>query len=187
VLINPTWKGCVVKISLSLMPRAISYFAAALLCCAPLASQAGTSTGTLGVSATIPANCVFGTSTMPFGVYEPITTNAATALTATGTVNLTCSKSDAITITANAGANGASASGTCATAVCTRAMKNGTSFLSYDLYTTALDATVWNATNSIAATGTGVSQAVSIFGFVPAASNEPAGAYADTVTVTATF
>jgi spore coat protein U-like protein len=124
---------------------------------------------------------------MAFGAYDPVTTNASTALAVTGAVNLTCTKSDAITLTSDAGLNGASATGACATATCTRAMKSGTNFLSYDLYTTVGHATVWNGTNNIPATATGASQAVSVFGFIPAGSAQPAGTYTDTVTVTATF
>ena len=169
------------------MLRALAYVAATLLCCAPLASQAGTTTGSLAVSATISNNCSFGTSTMAFGAYDPVVANASTALAVTGTVNLTCTKSDAITLTADAGLNGASASGSCATGTCTRAMKSGSNYLSYDLYTSSGHTTVWNTSNNIPATGTGVSQAVSVYGYIPAGSNQPAGSYADTVTVTATF
>lgn len=171
----------------SLLPRALALVAAGILCAAPFTAQAGTTTGSLAVSATISNNCSFGTSTMAFGAYDPVVTNASTALTVTGTVNLTCTKSDSITLTANAGLNGANASGTCAVTTCTRAMNNSTNYLSYDLYTTAGRTTIWNAANNIPATATGASQAVSIYGYVPAAVVAPAGSYADTVTVTATF
>ncbi|HTA38311.1 MAG TPA: spore coat U domain-containing protein [Candidatus Acidoferrales bacterium] len=170
--------------SLSLPAFAV---AAACALLSPIASQAGTTTGALAVSATIANNCVFGTSTLPFGNYDPVVVHNTTPLAVTGTVNLTCTKSDAITLTSDAGANGASASGTCATATCTRAMKSGTNFLSYDLYTTVAHTTIWNGANNIPATGTGASQAVSVFGYIPADSVQPAGAYTDTVTVTATF
>ncbi len=167
--------------------RSIAFVAAALLCCAPLASQAGTTTGNLTVTATIANNCHFGTSTMPFGAYDPVVTNNTTPLTATGTVNLTCTKSDAITLTADNGLNHSNASGTCATATCSRAMSSSGNYLSYDLYTTSGNSTVWNASNSIAATATGASQAVSVYGYIPADSAQPAGSYTDTVVVTATF
>ena len=169
------------------MLRSIAYVAATLIAIAPLATQAGTTTGPLSVSATISNNCAFGTSTMPFGAYDPVVTNASTALAVTGTVNLTCTKSDAITLTADAGGNGSHATGSCATATCTRAMISGSNYLSYDLYTSAAHSTIWNTSNNIPATATGVSQAVSIYGYVPAGSNQPAGSYTDTVTVTATF
>jgi spore coat protein U-like protein len=167
--------------------RALIAIAAGALLSLPIASQAGTSTGNLDVSATIANNCVFGTSTMAFGAYDPVVTNATTPLAVTGAVNLTCTKSDAITLTAGAGLNGASASGTCAVTACTRAMKSGTNFLSYDLYTSTAHTTVWNTSNNIPATATGSSQAVSVFGYIPAASLQPAGTYVDTVVVTATF
>ncbi|MBV8491197.1 MAG: spore coat protein U domain-containing protein [Candidatus Eremiobacteraeota bacterium] len=172
----------------SLIGKALAYATATLVfCAAPLTAPASTTTGALNVSATISNNCVFGTSTMAFGAYDPVSANASTALAVTGTVNLTCTKSDAITLTADAGANGSSASGSCATATCTRAMKSGSNYLSYDLYTTSGHSTVWNTSNNIPATATGVSQAVSVYGYIPAGSNQPAGSYTDTVTVTATF
>lgn len=169
------------------MLRAIAYVAASLICLAPLASQAGTTTGSLAVSATISNNCSFGTSTMAFGAYDPVVTNASTALTVTGTVNLTCTKSDSITLTADNGLNSTHATGSCATTTCARAMVASSNYLSYDLYTTSAHSTVWNSSNNIPATATGVSQGVSIYGYVPAGSNQPAGSYSDTVTVTATF
>jgi spore coat protein U-like protein len=171
----------------SFLVQGFAIAVAAALCSAPLASEAGTTTGSLSVSATIANNCNFGTSTMPFGAYDPVVTNASTALTVTGSVNLTCTKSDSITLTANAGQNGGHASGTCATAACTRAMISGSNYLSYELYTSNADSTVWNSSNGISATATGSSQTVSIYGYIPAASVQPAGSYADTVTVTATF
>jgi spore coat protein U-like protein len=153
-----------------------------------MASLAGTTTGTLAVSATIANNCKFGTSTMAFGAYDPVNTNASTPLTATGSVGITCTSGDAVTLTANAGGNGTHASGACATATCTRAMfDGGTHYLSYDLYTTSGNTTVWNGTNSVAATGTGAAQTVNVYGYIPAAVADPAGSYTDSVTMTATF
>jgi len=165
----------------------IAILAASLLCGIPFASNAATTTGNLNVTATISNNCHFGVSNMPFGAYDPTSTNASTPLTATGTVHITCTTGAPFALTADAGLNGGSASGTCATAACTRAMKSGTNFLSYDLYTTNARTTVWNGTNSIPATGTGALQIVDVFGYVPAGSAQPAGAYTDTVTVTATY
>jgi spore coat protein U-like protein len=171
----------------SFTSRALIAAIAGAVLCLPIASQAGTTTGNLDVSATIANNCVFATSPMAFGAYDPVVANATTALAVTGAVNLTCTKSDAITLTAGAGLNAASATGTCAVTTCTRAMKSGTNFLSYDLYTTTAHTTVWNTSNNIPATATGASQAVSVFGYIPAGSAQPAGTYVDTVVVTATF
>lgn len=160
---------------------------ALLLALCPLNAYAATTTGSVSVSATISNNCTFGTSTMAFGAYDPVITNASTPLTATGTVDLTCTKSDSVTLTANTGSNSTHATGSCATATCTRAMANGAIYLSYDLYTSAARTTVWNAANNIPATATGASQSVNVYGYVPSGVADSAGSYADTVTVTATF
>jgi len=167
--------------------KTVAFAVAAVVAAAPLASQAGTTTGSLSVSATISNNCVFGTSTMAFGAYDPVGANKSTALTATGTVGITCTSGDGITLTANTGSNSTHAAGSCATATCSRAMANGTNYLSYDLYTSAADTTVWNGVNTVAATGTGAAQTVNVYGYIPAATVDPAGTYNDTVTVTATF
>ncbi|HTX60605.1 MAG TPA: spore coat U domain-containing protein, partial [Verrucomicrobiae bacterium] len=153
----------------------------------PVASSAGTTTGSLSVSATISNNCTFGTSTLAFGAYDPVVTNASTPLTSTGTVNISCTKNDSVSLTANTGSNSAHASGSCATATCTRAMASGSNYLSYDIYTSNANTTVWNASNAVSFTATGSSQGVSVYGYIPAGSVQPAGSYTDTVTVTATF
>jgi len=162
--------------------------AAATMALTPVVVYAGTTTGSLGVSTTIANNCTFGTSTMPFGTYDPVGANRTTALTVTGSVAIDCTKNDSVTLTANTGLNSVSATGSCATATCTRAMKSGSFVLSYDLYTSAADTTVWNASNTIPATGSGSAQTVSVYGYIPAGTaSAAAGSYTDTVTVTATF
>jgi spore coat protein U-like protein len=150
----------------------------------PLTAQAGTASGSLAVSASIANNCTVGTSTMAFGAYDPVGTNASTALTATGTVALTCIKNDSTTITLGLGNNSTHASGT------TRAMTDGASdYLSYELYTSSARSTVWNTTNTVAYTGTGTSGTVSVYGTIPAGQGvaQPAGSYTDSVAITVTF
>jgi spore coat protein U-like protein len=173
---------------LSLKTAVFAIAAAAVMVLMPSTASAGTTTGTLAASATIANTCHYNSGTMSFGPYDPIVTNAATALSVTGTISLTCTINDSLTMTANAGANSSHASGACATATCSRAMASGTNYLSYDLYTTSGHTTVWNATNSIADTVTGsMNQSLSVYGYIPAAIADPAGSYSDSVTVTVTF
>jgi spore coat protein U-like protein len=132
--------------------------------------------------------CTFGALAMAFGAYAPLVANLTTPLEVTGSVKVKCTSGGAYTLTANTGANAAHASGSCATAACTRAMLTGaSSYVSYELYTSAAYTTVWNATNTLSGTGSGGTQTISIFGYIPAGNANTAGSYTDTVTVTVTF
>lgn len=154
------------------------------LSCVPLTAQAGSATGSLAVSATIANNCTVGVSTMAFGSYDPVFANLSTALVATGSLDLACTKNDATTIALDTGLNPTHASGT------TRAMKDAsTDYLSYELYTTAARSTVWSATNTVAYTGVGTTGTVSVYGTIPAGQGaaQPSGSYTDTVGITVAF
>ena len=179
--------GTTVKPALANAKTALACLAAVLFCGTPFVSRAATTTGPLEVTATIANSCAFHTSTVPFGAYDPVGANASTPLAKTGDIHLTCTSGASVTLRANEGLHAANATGTCATATCTRAMKSGTNYLSYDLYTNAGHSTLWNNTTSIPVTGTGAEQRIDVFGYIPAGSVQPAGSYADTVTMTATY
>ncbi|HTA38310.1 MAG TPA: spore coat protein U domain-containing protein [Candidatus Acidoferrales bacterium] len=153
-----------------------------------LRAMAGTGTFNVASSVTVSSACTYnGSPSLPFGAYDPIVTNHTTPSTATGTLSVTCPQTLAYALTAGPGLNSASASGSCATGTCTRAMSNTGNFLSYDIYTSAAHATVWNATNGISGSGDGATQSISVFGYIPPALAASAGIYTDTVTVTVTF
>ncbi|HTX60606.1 MAG TPA: spore coat U domain-containing protein [Verrucomicrobiae bacterium] len=171
-------------------PGLAALFAAIVSASVAVQTPALAVAGTFDVdpSVVVASTCTYnGTGTLSFGAYDPVVANASLAATATGTVSVTCPDTLAYTLTANTGLYGTHASGSCATATCTRAMLSGSSYLSYDIYTTSAHTTVWNATNSIAGTGSGIAQSISVYGYIPPAEVAPAGSYADTVTVTVTF
>src|SRR5947208_10024354 len=68
---------------------------------------AGSSTGSLSITATVAQTCsVSATSTLAFGAYDPVVANASTALTGTGSVSIKCTKgSSGITVDLDAGAH----------------------------------------------------------------------------------
>jgi spore coat protein U-like protein len=71
-------------------------------------------------------------------------------------------------------------------------MTSGANLLNYNIYTTAARTTVWGngtgGTAAIGGTGSGVAQAVTVYGRVGSGQTSvPAGAYADTVAVTITY
>jgi spore coat protein U-like protein len=155
----------------------------------PLIAQAGTASGTASVSATVTNNCVFGASAVTFGSYDAVSANKVSALTANGTVNITCTSGDAYSISADAGSNGShAASGfTRAMSYTTGGGSPTTYYLSYELYTDSGFTTVWDGSNALSGTGSGASQALTFYGRVGAGQAVPAAAYADTVNLSVSF
>lgn len=155
--------------------------AATALVLAPLASQAGTDTGNLTVTATVNGACTIGDATLAFGVYDP----AAAALTGTTSFSVQCTKTTQGTITFDQGL-AASATGN------TRLMKVNpgdadTEALSYELFADAGFTLPLGTSNSIVIDGTGAIIPVEIHGRIPAAQFVAPGSYTDTVVATITF
>jgi spore coat protein U-like protein len=148
-------------------------------------AMAGTSTTNLSSTASVSASCTITTQTVAFGNYDPIVTNASTALTATGAVDTTCTNGAAATITLDQGANAGPGSTASAPV---RRMANGTNYLNYGLYTNSSYTTTFDGTTGVAVTGTGAQVATTVYGSVPAGQNSlPSGSYSDTVVATVTF
>ncbi|WP_198140664.1 Csu type fimbrial protein [Polaromonas naphthalenivorans] len=149
----------------------------------------------LAVSATVLTNCAIGPGTLAFpanlqlGVTKGLGTKAANPANAdsdSGTsISVTCTNGSSAAITAGAGANTA---GVVAT---TRALKSGSNYIDYELYTDTNRTTVLDGTNSISYTGTGLTEIdkTTIFGRILGAdiATAKAGAYADTVAMTITY
>jgi spore coat protein U-like protein len=72
----------------------------------------------------------------------------------------------------------------------TRRMTDGTSFVSYALYSNAGRTTAWGDTigsDTVAATGTGSAVSYTVYGRVPAQTTPAPGSYNDTVTIEVTY
>ena len=158
------------------------------------ALAASPATGTLSVTATVVNNCAFTTNAVAFGNYDPAVVNAAAGadLTGTGSLLVTCTTGDSISIDFDQGGNG---TGTLAAPL--RAMVfGGTNLLSYTLFQPSaagvggtLTATAWGTGvgPSFAYTASGVQQTINVFGSVAKGQNVPAGAYTDTVNVAVNY
>ena len=145
---------------------------------------ANTATGTASVSAAVIASCSISGSTLAFGAYDPIVTNASTALTVNGgALSVSCTRgATGITIGLGTGNNSAQAVGT------TRAMASGSNYLSYELYTTSAMTTVWNSTNTVAYSPTSMAATtLTVYGSVPGGQDLPVSSYSDSVTATVNF
>lgn len=148
-------------------------------------AQAGTSTGSFQVSATVISSCSVAGTTLNFGTaLDPL--NSAVPVDATSTLTVQCTNTTPYTLALSAGINagGASVFGS-------RAMKNGARSLPYQLYLDVARASVWGDGTASSLTqsgvGTGASQSVTIYGRLPSLTGIVPGSYTDTVTVTISY
>lgn len=131
------------------------------------------------VSATVAAQCTTTASTLNFGTRASL----GTPLSATSSVNVSCSASTAYSVGLNAGAG---AGGN----TVLRRMSGGSSSIGYQLCRNNTCTSNWGdttGTNTASGIGIGSSQKFTVYGRVPAQVNPPPGAYTDTVTVTVTY
>lgn len=160
---------------------------ASLLTVYSFSVNAGSATSNLSATASVSANCTIATSPVAFGAYDPVVTNNSSALDGTGTVTVTCTSGSTGTVTLGQGANADTGS---SDTLPVRRMLAGTSdYLTYNLYSDSGRTTVWGNTagTGVDRTGTGASDAVTVYGSVAAGQNVPAGSYSDTVVATVTF
>lgn len=154
----------------------------ALVCSA---SWAATATGTFQVTATVLSSCTVTGTTLNFGSnIDPIA--ASVPLDSSSTLSVICSNTTPYTVALNAGTNAGGG-----TSFTSRAIKNGTSTLGYQLYKDSSRTTVWgdgtSSTSTTAGTGSGSAQSLTIYGRLPSLSGAVPGNYTDTVTVTITY
>jgi len=139
------------------------------------AASAGSANANLGVSASILATCTISATPVAFGAYSGSITDA------TGTVTANCITGTAWTIALGAG------TGTGATTTL-RKMTSGANTLGYQLFSDSGRTANWgNGADTVAGTGTGTSQAQTVYGRIPQGTVPAAGSYTDTVVATINF
>lgn len=153
-------------------------------------AMAGTATTTFPVSITATTACSVTAAGLDFGTFVPGPTSPA--VSGTGTVTVTCALSVPYKVALDHGLSGSSAG---------RKLKfaNGTS-MTYEIYQDSSKTVVWGDNDlantyppgpSLAGTGTGAAQPLTVYGLVPAGQNpsfppsDPVGV--DTITVTVVF
>ena len=160
----------------------------ALMSSAP-AYAAGNANSNLTVNASVASNCTISTVGVAFGPYDPIVTNAATALTGSGSITIACTKASVPTLGLGLGVNAAGA---------VRQMASGAERLPYELYQPTTNvagapcasATVWGTGAAELTTIAAPSKAArtyNVCGSIPPGADVAVGAYADTVIATVTF
>ncbi len=144
-------------------------------------ASAATATADMSVSATVVASCSVSAGALAFGSYS------GSAVTSSAALSVTCTNDAPYTIALGAG------SGTDAT-TSARLLTNAsdsTSTLSYGLYQDSSYATTWGdttGTDTLAGTGTGAAQAITVYGKIAANQlTASTGTYADTVVVTVNY
>lgn len=141
---------------------------------------AATASTSFAVTATVNASCSISANPLAFGGYDPFSASPNDALT---TLSATCTATTPYTVGLNAG------TGSGAT-VATRKMTSSSNTLNYSLYQDAARTTVWGSTigtDTVAGTGIGTAQSLTVYGRIPASQNVPAGNYNDTIIVTITY
>jgi spore coat protein U domain-containing protein, fimbrial subunit CupE1/2/3/6 len=146
----------------------------------PQSAQAGSATTTLGVSLTINAGCNVSSTSVAF----PAQSVLASGVNQTGTVAVTCTNTTPYDVQLDQGAGSG--------ATVTNRLMTGPSSatVAYGLYQDSAHSTNWgktNGTDTVAGTGNGSAQTLTVYGHIAAQTTPAPGGYADTVNVTVTF
>jgi spore coat protein U-like protein len=135
-------------------------------------------TTSFNITAVIPASCLVSATNMAFGAYTGVATNS------TSTLSVTCTNTSAYNVGLNAG--------TASNATVTnRSMTGpGGALLHYSLFSNSGRTTNWGntvGTDTVAGTGNGNAQSLTVYGQIPAAQSVAPGSYTDTITATLTY
>ena len=137
-----------------------------------------TASSHFNVKATIRAACNVSVTALNFGAYAKVLINA------TSTIAVTCTNTTPYNVGLNAGTAGGAT-------VTTRSMTGpGGTSLGYKLFSNSGHTINWGDTvgsDTVAGTGTGIAQSLTVYGQMPAGENVAPGSYSDTITATITF
>lgn len=144
-------------------------------------AMAATATGNMTVTITIQSQCTIQTiGNLDFGTSGVITANIAQ----TATIGVQCTSGS----TYNVGLSAGAAPG--ATVTTRQMVGTGAATINYGLYRDSAHIQNWGVTigtDTVAGTGNGSIQNLTVYGQVPAQSTPAAGVYTDTVAITVTY
>jgi spore coat protein U-like protein len=156
----------------------IAYAQSTVGTCATIGSTNGVQ-APFTVTATHAAVCRITTATVDFGTKGVL----STVTDVTGTITPTCSATTPYTISLNGGNSGA-------IDPTLRKMANGAVQITYGLYRDSARTLGWGSTagtNTVAGTGSGLAQALTVYGRVPVQTTPAPGTFTDTVIATVTY
>ncbi len=137
-----------------------------------------TATTSFQVTAVIQATCTIVANPLAFGNYTGVILNSTT------TIFVTCSKLAAYSVGLNAGTS------TGATVTNRRMTGPAAAILNYKLFSNSGLTTNWGntvGTDTVAGTGNGAAQSLTVYGQIPAGQLVRPGSYTDTITATITY
>ncbi|WP_443093206.1 Csu type fimbrial protein [Duganella flavida] len=142
----------------------------------------GSKTVTFDVTLTIIADCTIAASNLNFGSSQGV---LATTVNATTSLNVTCTN----TTPYNVGLNAGTGTGSTTAARLMSGTGANTSTVSYTLKQTSGGSNWGNTqgTDTVSGTGSGSSQALTVFGNIPVQSTPQPDAYKSTITATVYF
>lgn len=156
----------------------LTVIAGVALCCA-VSVRAATGTSTVALSSNVNSFCTLSAAPMAFAVYSGTRIDTASSL------SVNCTNTTTYQIGADNGLNSQFV-GVYAKYMAGPSGNN----LRYHLYTDSARSIEWGTTagsNEVAGTGTGLTQAIPVYGTIGAGSYVAPGSYTDTVTFTVNF
>jgi spore coat protein U-like protein len=142
-------------------------------------AAAATATATLTVSANVISSCTVSNGTLAFGNYAPTGTGNVDQ---TGTFTVACTKGTGATVGLGDGDNFSSGA---------RRMKNGSEYLTYELYKESGHTNVWGnaggALVTLAAASSNAAQTLTVYGRIPPGQDVSVGSFGDSVQITVTY
>ena len=144
-------------------------------------ASAATATADFTVKIQITSECLINSaSDLDFGSTGVI----ATAIPGTSTLGIQCTSGTAYSVGISAGA------GVGATVAARKMTGPSSQTVQYSLYRDASHTLVWGisiGSNTLAGTGDGANQIITVYGLVPVQTTSGIGSYTDTVTATVTY
>lgn len=143
-------------------------------------AHAADATGTLSVTATVVKSCSVTGNTLAFGNYGGANDATISQVDGSATIAVACSSGSPYTVALD---NGTGSGATAAARKMTGGI-GGTDLLTYSLYTDSGRSNVWGGATTVAGSGNGGNQTLTIYGRIPGSqlASSP-GSYADTVTI----
>jgi spore coat protein U-like protein len=144
----------------------------------PTGTKQATSSGSSWL-AQVYSNCLVSADALNFGSSGSL----VASLAATGAVTVTCTNSTPYNVGLGIG-TGSGAS------IAARILSSGGNKITYSIYKDAAHSMLWGNSlgyDTVSATGTGLAQANTTYGLVPAQSTPGTGTYSDTIVVTVTY
>jgi spore coat protein U-like protein len=175
---QPTLPAGTYTSSFSGTQSSVAYAYSTVGTCPTIGNSNATSTAFM-VTANNSATCAVSASNLNFGSAGVL----QSSVDGTSTVSITCTNSTPYTVSPDGGLSQA-------TNPTQRLMTKGSEQITYGLYQDTGRTQPWGnstGTNTVAGTGSGLSQNATVYGRVPAQNTPSPGTYTDTVVVTVTY